>query len=179
MKNIIHSTDSSLRNWFAICTRFRYEKRVRDELNKMGVNNILPITKKLKKWSDRTILVEEPVIPSYIFVCPEEKEYFKVLNIKGVINYVNISGKPSPIPLEQIMAIQAVEHTGMEHSYTTDRHPKGERVLIQSGPLKGIIGEVIQDHIKGRKMVVRIPDIGYSLVIIERSRNDLALLSTL
>jgi transcriptional antiterminator RfaH len=170
MKNSNHFTDPAAQNWFAVYTRYKYEMRIRDELNIRLVKNYLPVTKRVKKWSDRNRVVEEPVIPSYIFVFPREKEYYDILNIKGVINFVGISGKPSPIPLWQIEAIQAVANSGMEHSFSNEGYPAGEKVLIRYGPLKGMIGEIIEDNTNRRKLSIRISEIGYSLVIIERSQ---------
>jgi len=163
---------SSMLTWYAVYTRFRYERKICDELNKKGVQNYLPIVKRLKKWSDRNRLVTEPAIPSYIFVCPTGKQFHEVLNISGVINYVNISGKPSPIPPNQIEALRAIEMAEIEHSYTTEKHAAGKMVLVRSGPLKGFVGELIEENGRCNRILIRISQIGYSVIFSGSARNS-------
>ena len=158
--------------WYAVYTRFRYERRICDELNKKGVQNYLPIVKRLKKWSDRCRLVTEPAIPSYIFVCPRGKQYYEVLNICGVINYVNISGRPSPIPLRQIEALRAIEKADINYSYTSEKHSAGKMVLVRSGPLKGIVGELIEENGRCNRILIRISQLGYSVIFSGTSNSS-------
>jgi len=51
------------------------------------------------------------------------------------------------------------------HHYSGERFLKGEKILIESGPLKGYEGEVVKDNNGKSKMIIRIKDIGYSLIL--------------
>ena len=59
------------KSWIALYTRPRSEKKVRDYLNSIGIENYLPVQYQLRQWSDRKKLVEVVVIPMVIFVTIE------------------------------------------------------------------------------------------------------------
>jgi transcription antitermination factor NusG len=50
------------------------------------------------------------------------------------MNFVSISGVPSPIPDWQIKAIQTVESSTDEFGISRNNFPPGEKVLMNSGP---------------------------------------------
>ena len=96
----------SNKTWFAAYVKSRAEKKVALELEALGIEFYLPLTKKLKQWSDRRKWVEEPLFRSYIFVHIDQSEYFTALNANGVVRYVSFGGKAVAIPEVQIKAIQ-------------------------------------------------------------------------
>lgn len=159
--------------WYALYVKCRYERRINNELDIRGIVNYLPLSRVIKKWSDRNLLVEEPLIPSYVFICPREDQYYEALNINGVMNFVSISGDPSPIPDWQIKAIQTVESSKDEFGISRNNFPPGEKVLMNSGPFCGMTGEVIDQFNNGEKLILRIPSIGYSVVVIDRMKHKL------
>ena len=159
--------------WYALYVKYRYERRIHNELAIRGIVSYLPLSRVIKKWSDRNRLVEEPLIPSYVFICPRKEHYYEALNINGVMNFVSISGVPSPIPGWQIKAIQSVESSADEFGISRNNFPPGEKVLMQSGPFCGMTGEVIDQFNNGEKLILRIPSIGYSVVVINRMKHKL------
>ena len=55
-------------DWFAIQTRYRYEKKVAEQLGGKGVEVFLPLRRESHSWSDRRKLVTIPLFPGYAFV---------------------------------------------------------------------------------------------------------------
>lgn len=61
---------------------------------------------KLRQWSDRKKWIEVPFFRNYIFIKVSRKEFFNVLSIPGVVNYISFGGNPQKIPADQIKNIK-------------------------------------------------------------------------
>lgn len=165
MNLIINKEYKPVYNWYAIYTKSRNEKKVYLLLTEQGITTYLPLQKILRQWSDRKKLVEVPYINSYVFVRSSEKEYFDILNTDGVVRFVTFSGKSAPIPDWQIQAMKNAIGSDLEVSFTSDTLKKGELVEFIAGPMAGTRGEVVKDNKGKNKIIIRIGNIGYSLVI--------------
>ncbi len=151
-------------NWYALYLRPRTEKKVLRFLEGLGVEAYLPLQKKLKKWSDRKKIVDEPLFRSYIFVRISRKEYFSVLNIVGVIKYVTFEGKAASIPNRQIEMVKKL----LEQNYTIEvvdeTIPVGETVEITMGSMMGLVGQLVE-HKGLKKVIVRVDHVSHSLLV--------------
>lgn len=155
---------ASNKTWFALYTRSRAEKQVRELLESAGIEVYLPLVKTLKQWSDRKKWVEEPLFRSYIFVYICQAEYFQVLNIPGTVRYVTFESKAVPIPPQQIQAIKEYIKTGYELPDVEIDLLPGTRVEIIAGPMKGIEGELIE--VLGKKKVrIEIDGLGQFVLL--------------
>jgi len=152
-------------SWYALYTRSRQEKKVYKELTDQSIEAYLPLEIKIRQWSDRKKKVEEPMIRSYVFVKSSEKEYYDILNTFGAVRYVTFEGKAAPIPEWQIDAMKKMLNHNLPHHYSDERFLKGEQISITDGPLKGFDGEVVNDSAGKQKVIIRVANIGYSLVI--------------
>src|SRR5512141_534581 len=76
--------------WFAIHIRPRHEKKVVAELERRGVATLLPISRQVRRWSDRRKTVEFPLFPCYAFVqiVPTAEARVGVLRSYGVLGFV-------------------------------------------------------------------------------------------
>jgi len=150
--------------WYALYTKSRAEKKVLDDLTKIGIKAYLPLKRELRQWSDRKKWIETPVINSYIFVHITPDEYRQVFNSKGVVAYVSHKGKAVAIPDHEIEAMRRTIENKLAFSVETSSLQKGQTVTVTSGPLKGITGEVLE--VQGqKKLYLRISHIGYTLVV--------------
>jgi len=150
--------------WFAAYTKSRNEKKVARELDKQGIEYFLPLVRTLRQWSDRKKKVEEPLIPSYIFVRITEREYRKVLETSGVVTIVHFSGKPVPVPDWQIMNLKILMGTELPVDHETREFDEGIEVRINRGTLEGLRGIITE--VKGRhKLVITIHALNYNLTI--------------
>lgn len=152
-------------NWYAIYTKSRSEKAVFDRLQEQSIEAFLPLQKKLRRWSDRKKWVETPYINSYVFVKVSEKEYYDVLNTQGAVRYITFEGKAAPIPDWQIEVMKKVISSNQAFHFSSQHFRKGEKISIESGSLTGYSGEVIHDSDGKKKVLIRIDQIGYSLVV--------------
>ncbi len=129
-----------------------------------GFDVYLPLVKTIRQWSDRKKKVEIPLIPGYVFVQVNEKEYYQVVNTPGVVRYVTFEGKAAPIPEKQILLIKQSIEGNLMIEPSQEKFEPGEKVKIISGPLNGFEGELLTINRKSN-LIIRLDAIGYTLKI--------------
>ena len=162
------NTKSDSKKWIAVYTKPRHEKFVEKELNKKGIDVYLPMLKERRKWSDRKKWVSFPLFSSYIFVKIEIKNALIILQTIGVVKLVKFNKKVAVVPEQSIHNIRLMIEGGYNPE-PTDYFIKGNPIEVKDGPLKGIVGEVINVDKKDR-LVIRVDAIQHSISIkINRS----------
>jgi transcriptional antiterminator NusG len=126
--------------WYAIRTKPRFEKIIALALRGKGYEEFLPVQRVRKPKSDRTIVVEHPLFPGYVFCRFDSTNRLPVLTTPGVIYIVSNRKKLSPVPDEEISSLQRVMQSGLAiHSFP---YLAGAKVRIATGPLAGVHGTV-------------------------------------
>jgi transcription antitermination factor NusG len=129
--------------WYALRTRSRHEKVVRDQLVHQGIEPLLPTVKRLSQWKDRKKEVEVPLFSGYCFVRLEWNQRLPVLKTTGVVDIVGGGHRPEPIPDEEITSLQTLMTSVLPY----DPHPylqEGMLVEVIRGPLQGIRGILLR-----------------------------------
>jgi transcription antitermination factor NusG len=169
-----YSTSNGL-PWFALQVRSQRENHVADQLSAKGYELFLPLYSSRKRWSDRVKKVEEPLFPGYLFCRFDPYDRLPILKTPWLLQIVGFNHTPSPVDDEEISAVRRLIASGA----AAEPWPFiaiGERVRIESGPLRGVVGVLTQ--LKGNhKLVVSITllqrsvavEIDSALVIPERS----------
>lgn len=146
--------------WFALQVRARYEHGVADHLDGKGYELFLPLYKCRKRWSDRIKEVEAPLFPGYLFCRLNPHDRLPILKTPGVIQIVGSNRTPTAVDEHEIKAIQAMVASGIPNQpwpfLTT-----GDRVRIESGPLSGLEGILVE--FKGNHRLV------LSVTLLQRS----------
>ena len=155
---------SSPKIWYAIYVKSRTEKKAYDALISFGIDGYLPLVKTLKQWSDRRKWVEEPLFRSYLFVCIDKSEYFKVLNVDGVVKFITFEGKAVAIPPNQIQAIKQFVDEGDELTDNVEDFKQGDEVEIIKGSMMGLKGKLISFKNK-QKVKIEIEAIAQSIYL--------------
>jgi len=156
--------ENATHKWYALYTKSRAEKKVAEELKKLGITNYLPIKRELRQWSDRKKWVETPAISSYIFINIPEERYRDVFQVNGIVAYVSYKGKAVTIPDHEMDAMRRTIENKIAFDVEATNIRKGEEITVTSGPLKGIKG--IVETIQGtKKLYLNISNIGYTLVV--------------
>lgn len=155
----------NMKNWFAVYTKSRAEKKVKLELEYQGIEHFLPIQKQLRQWSDRKKWVEVPLISGYIFVYISPLEYDKVLRTPGVVSYVRFEGKAAIIPDQQIENIKRLlRQTELAIEVATTNFEVGDEIEVLAGPLLGVTGKLVT--LKGKKRVaVELEQLNVSFLV--------------
>lgn len=97
------------KQWLVVYTRPRWEKKIERLLQIQGIDAYCPLRKVISQWADRKKQVMLPLFNSYVFVRINDREYHKVQQTLGVINFVYHMAKPAVIKDEWIEKIK--EHT--------------------------------------------------------------------
>jgi transcription antitermination factor NusG len=150
--------------WFALYTRPKNEKKVAEQLFKLGIDVYCPMFTQMKQWSDRKKKVETPLISSYVFVNLEEKERNKVFDAFGVVRYLYWLGKPAIIQDHEI-ALLKESLKGILTSVEVEGIQPGDSLTITKGPFQGKEGVVSQ--VEKNKISLVLKELGV-LVTISR-----------
>lgn len=139
-------------HWYAIRTRSRHEKLVRDRLAGQGIENLLPTLTRLSQWKDRKKTIELPLFPGYCFARFPWESRLPVLKVSGVVEIVGSGSRGEPIPDAEVNAIKAL----IESSLAYDAHPylqEGTAVRVIRGPLEGVQGLLLRKAKRFRLVV--------------------------
>ena len=162
---------SDKRNWYAVYTKPRWEKKVYGRLAEIGFEAYCPLNRVRKKWSDRLKWVEEPLFKSYVFVKMAEEEAARVRIVSGVVNFVYWLGKPAIVKNKEIEIIRKFLNDYDEVWTEPIELQKDARVVITRGAFMDKEARVVK--VTHNKVRVLIESIGYSLVaVVARSNVD-------
>ena len=165
-------SEKTVARWYAVYVKSRYEKKTSNLLNDRHIETYLPLIGRLRQWSDRKKMVEEPLFKSYLFVRTDLKDYFDILNTPGVVRFVCFEGKPVPVPDNQIVAVREYigEYEGDDDFEQIQDLHEGQWVEISHGQMKGLVGRLVE--IRGKqRLIVNIEAVGQSLPInVSRSQ---------
>jgi transcription termination/antitermination protein NusG len=140
--------------WYAIRTRSRHEKQVRDRFVALGIEQLLPTVKRLNQWKDRKKEVESPLFPGYCFGRFSWQDRLSVLTIAGVVEIIGSGGRPEAIPEHEIEAIKVLVTSTLRY----DAHPylrEGMAVEVIRGPLEGVRGILVRKD-KRHRLVISV-----------------------
>ncbi len=156
------------KGWFAVYTRSRYEKKVRQLLKEQDIDCYLPEVAVWKQWSDRRKKVWMPLIPSYIFVhivLGDHHTYYSVLNTPGVVRFICFEGQAVRIPDHQVETLKHLNSQGVDMRYLPEAPPPGTPVMVERGSLKGLTGEVVRTKKNKQFLVLRIDCLDKCLMV--------------
>jgi transcription antitermination factor NusG len=132
------------RQWHALYTRPRAEKKISETLTHAGITTYCPLQKTRKRWHDRYKIIEEPVFRSYVFVHIDETEKTNVLMDANVLNFVRHCGKPAVIRDEEINDIRKFLGEYPACSFTLSSVAVNDTVRIEEGLFMDYTGTVIK-----------------------------------
>ena len=138
--------------WYALRTRSRHEKIVREQLATQGIEPLLPTVKRLSQWKDRKKEIEVPLFSGYCFVRFTSEQKLPVLKTIGVVDIVGSSHCPEPIPDEEIAALKTLMVSVLPY----DPHPylhEGMRVEVVRGPMQGVHGILLRKEKRHRLVI--------------------------
>jgi transcription antitermination factor NusG len=147
-------------HWYAAYTCANHEKRVAEQLKGRAVECFLPLYKSVRRWKDRSVQLELPLFPGYVFVQMPQRDRLRVLEIPSVAHLVSFNGIPAALPEEEIESLREA----LAGRLWVEPHPYltiGRRVRITAGSLSGHEGILVRR--KGNLRVV------LSIQLIQRS----------
>lgn len=157
--------------WFAAYTQANHEKRVAEQLGDRCIEQFLPTYESVRRWKDRRMRLQVPLVPGYVFVHIPLEQRFEVLQVRSVVRLVGFNGYPAALPDDEIETLRR----GLAQRLQAEPHPYlkvGRRVHIRSGPLQGLEGVLVNR--KGRSRVVLSIELILRSIAVEVDVADLA-----
>lgn len=136
-------------NWYVVYTKPKWEKKVAEQLKKIGIECYCPLITQVRQWSDRKKKIEVPLFNSYVFVQLAEVDRNLVFQSAGAVRYLFWLGKPAIVRDEEINIIKK----GLDGSDTCEvslvPFQVGDKIELDSGPFStqtAIVQEVNNTH---------------------------------
>ena len=142
------------KQWFALRVKSHCEKIVATSCRNKGFEELLPVYRSYRAWSDREKLVDLPMFPGYVFCRLNPGRRLPVLTIPGVVGIVGIGKIPLAIDNAEIAAIRSAMNSGIR----AEPWPFlkiGQRVRLEKGPLAGLEGLLIEFR-KQQRLVLSV-----------------------
>jgi transcription antitermination factor NusG len=131
------------KNWFAVFTVPRHEKRVEEHFRLREIESCLPLYRTQRRWKDGSRgVLDLPLFSNYIFVRIDHGGRVPVLKVPGVISIVGWGPQPLSVSDSYIRWLREGLRQGK-----IEPHPHltiGTRVRIHSGAMAGMEGVLIR-----------------------------------
>lgn len=146
--------------WFALQVWSRRESLTASHLQGQGYECFLPLTKSIRRWSDRMKEVEQPLFPGYLFCRFDLHNRGPLLMTPGVRQIVGAGPTPIPVEESELEAIRQALASGLPNQLWPYLQI-GQRVRVHHGSLNNMEGILI--NFKGSDRVV------LSVTLLQRS----------
>ena len=136
-------------NWYVVYTKPKWEKKVAEQLTKIGIECYCPLIIQERQWSDRKKKVEVPLFNSYVFVRLAENDRNSVFQSSGVVRYLFWLSKPAIVRDEEINVIKKWLNTSDAIDLMVDTYKIGDAIEVESGPFtaqKAVVQEINKTH---------------------------------
>jgi len=148
MKAIIESN----LHWNALYVNYKAEKKVKEELERIGIETFLPLYTKVKVYNNRKRKNKIPLITCYVFAKIPKELKPKVYNINGFVKFVKAGDRIANIPVNEIETLKQIN--GIESEIENESFFNiGESIIINNGPFSGLKGEIFQKRGKKRFLI--------------------------
>jgi len=154
---------SKSKKWYALTTKYRFEKKVNEKLNRKGYESYLPMYDKIANWSDRKKKLKVPLFSGYVFIRLNLKYKIDILQTPGVINFVSFENQPVSIPDDQIKLVKNL--ISKKHEVKAIYNfVKGQKVKVIHGLLRGHEG-FYTDSKNGSRLTIRLDSVCQSIAV--------------
>lgn len=139
--------------WYAVQTRSRHERKVRDELSGQSFEVFLPEYHTWSRRRDRRKQILKALFPGYLFVraALAAEKRISVLQTPSVVRIVGVGYRPKAVPDHEVESIRLLLQ-GASDAGPHSRMQRGQLVQVMDGPMRGVVGVV--ESLRGKKKIV-------------------------
>ena len=149
--------------WVALVVRPRTERRVQKGLANMGLETFVAWHGVRRRWADRIQILEQNLIPGYVFCHSTFSERLAVLHQTGVERVVSFNRSPALIPDAEIAALKHAVRSQLPLG-PWPYLKAGQRVRIEKGVLAGMEGTLARES-AGWRVVVSVSALQRSIAV--------------
>lgn len=154
-------------DWFAIRVKANREKVAAQSISSKGMETCLPVYQVESHKTRGVQVLQVPLFPGYLFARFNPHDRLPILMVPGVVGIVGFGNVPQPVDPDEMASVLALVGSDlrvMPHEYL----PIGQRIRVQSGPLRGVEGQIVE-HRDSNRLVVSITLLQRSIAVnIER-----------
>lgn len=151
--------------WYAVYTAAKAEKSVKERLDKAGIESYLPLQSVIRLWNKRKRKVMIPVVSGCLFARLSADDINRVKSMKGVSFILREEGQYVSVPECQMETFRNMVENSGEFVELVEEMTQGTAVRVVYGPLKGVVGELVE-HQGGDKFMLRIIGLGSALIAV-------------
>lgn len=140
-------------NWYVVYTKPKWEKKVADRLQEIGITVYCPMVTQMRQWSDRKKKVTVPLFPSYLFIQIEDKNRAAVFEVTGVIRYLFWLRKPAIVKPAEIESIKQWLLAPDTFEVTLSAWKPGDKIVVEEGAFKNQVA-IVQEVKKNSYVLV-------------------------
>ncbi|MEP6947919.1 MAG: transcription termination/antitermination NusG family protein [Ginsengibacter sp.] len=150
------------KNWYAVYTKPRCEKKVASLFTKRKIENFFPVNFRRIKSFRHIKILREPLFKSYVFVNTTLAEIDLLKQVSGVISILYWRGEPAVIKQDEIDAIK--EFTRYYRYIELDRADVNihDVARVVDSPSYSIKGNAFA--VKNKTLKVSLPSLGYIMI---------------
>jgi transcription antitermination factor NusG len=114
-------------------------------LRSKGFDELAPVYRTRRRWSDRFKEIEHPLFPGYVFCNFTFEHRMHVLKTSGVTSIVGFGKQPAPVDEREIASIRSIVESGAR-AWPWPYLAMGQRVRIEDGCLRGLTGTLVREN---------------------------------
>ena len=128
-----------MKNWYLLYCKRSEQDRAILNLERQGVESFYPQVAVEKIRRGKRGIVQEPLFPSYLFVCfdPEAITFTTVRSTRGIANFICTGNIPRVVPEDLIEFIKSNQDTLEQRDKLRDIYTEGEAVELVKGAFEG------------------------------------------
>jgi transcription antitermination factor NusG len=139
----------------------------------MHIENYLPLYSTARVWHRRTVRVELPLFPGYVFAKMSASAKWNVVSLAGVIRLVGFNNSAAALSDEEIERLKASLAIFRAEPYPFLK--VGRCVRVKSGPFVGMEGRILRR--KGGVRLVISLEFMQSAIAVELNAGEIQLAS--
>lgn len=147
--------------WVVAHTRPRCEKKLKQFCDREGVDATLPLVPSAHRYRGKVVVFQKPLFPGYVFLRPTRDQRRAVMSSDYVANLLDVFDQQ--LFERQLNEILFALESGCEVRLAPSIG-KGSRVVIKSGPLRGLEGWV-EERYGPNIVLLRLDFIGQAAAV--------------
>lgn len=144
--------DPMTREWNILTVKHQHEFRVGEHLGRFGLEQMVPMYRTRRQWSDRVKDVRLPLFGGYVFARLDEPGRAAAWKIPGVTGALRFAGALARLSPEDVANLERL--TADAGGFPWPALAAGDRVRVEDGPLCGLTGVLAAAAGEGAATVV-------------------------
>ena len=149
------------REWFVLRTKSRQEKALATDLRTLGIRYFLPLVKAVRFYGSRKARVEVPLFPGYLFLRGGVEAAYRADRTHRIVQIIEVTDQGRLHDELKNIAL------AISRNVPLDPYPylkKGVRVVVRSGPLRGVEGFVL-DRDQRNRLILNVDTLGTAVSV--------------